>query len=453
MPGIFKGQTVVVKNKYYFILFLVLLAACSRKDTLTPAPRPVYIKDSDSLLKFKIIPLAPNQLKISFQYVPGGELTQLMLKKDTATLGTWSLSKDAGGNFFTTIIYNFDAGQKYNLVVQSGTVNDTSYRYTTPNYIHIYVNPFTYQKLLPLSQSLGPNAFDISPSRNTLFISDDIRNNVVTKRLSLKDLTVDTIKFGSNINPLMIRAVSDDELIVKAGGYNKPVPGSDSTGLIRYNVKTGQSTFIDFVSQNYGRFSRVINNHILITHPFFTPANASLINLSDNSKIDYPTSTVDPGLIAENYFDHLYCNNNVINPATGGVTMKLPLPDSSGIEYIDDATQHTFVSKYVLNNTSYQSQLLVYSQNNLVYQGDYSNARLIQIGRQLSISNNRVLFYQAYGYDTTFRIDGYYLLDLNTKQVSLVQCDSNPSVIDDFQLDGHTVISVRSDGVYKILVP
>jgi hypothetical protein len=448
---------VVVKNKPYFILILLLvfLAACSRKDTPVPAPRPVYIKDSDSSLKFKIIPLAPNQLKISFQYAPGGQLTQLFLKKDTSTVGTWDLSKDAGGNFFTTLIYNFEAGQKYNLVVQSGTVNDTAYRYTTPNYTHIYTNPFTYQKLLPLSQSLGPGAFDISPSRNVIFISDDIQNNVVTKRLSLKDLSVDTIKFGTNVNPLMIRAVSDDEVIVKAGGFFKPSPGSDSTGLIRYNVKTGQSTFIDFVSSNYGRFSRVINNHILITHPFFTPANATLVNLADNSKVDYPTGTVNPILIAENYFDHIYCNNNVIDPATGGLSMKFPLPDSSGIEYIDNATQYTFVSKYVLNNTSayYQSQLLVYSQNTLLYQGDYSNGRLIQIGRQLSINNNRVLFYLSYGYDTTFRIDGYYLLDLNTKQVSLVQCDSNPYVIDDFQLDGHTIVSVRSDGIYKILVP
>ena len=443
----------VVKNKLSFILLLVFLAACSRKDTPVPAPRPVYIKDSDSSLKFKIIPLAPNQLKISFQYAPGGELTQLFLKKDTSTVGTWNFTKDAGGNFFTTITYNFEAGQKYNLVVESGVVNDTAYRYTTPNYTHIYINPFSYQKLLSLSQSLGPEAFDISPSRNVIFISDDIQNNVVTKRLSLKDLTVETINFGNNVNPLMIRAVSDDEVIVKSAGYFKPAPGSDSTGLIRYNVKTGQSTFIDFVSANYGRFSRVINNHILITHPFFTPGNATLVNLSDGSKIDYSTSTVNPILIAENYFDHLYCNNNVIDPATGSVTMRLPLPDSSGIEYIDNATQYTFVSKYVLNNTSYQSQLLVYSQNTPLYQGDYSNARLIQIGRQLSINNNRVLLYQSYGYDTTFRIDGYYLLDLNTKQVSLVQCDSNPYVIDDFQLDGHTIISVRADGVYKIMVP
>jgi hypothetical protein len=251
--------------------------------------------------------------------------------------------------------------------------------------------------------------------------------------------------------------MSDNEILVEGSYGNRPL-GTDSVALLRYNIQTGQSSFIDYVSPNYGRFSHVINNHILVTNPVFTSGTSSLIDLKDNSKVLYPNSALKFALVGENNFDHIYYENQVVDPVTGSLQTKLPLTDSSGIEYIDSATQYTITSKYTFYNPDdslnyYKSRLAVYLQNNRVYQGDFDNTRLFQIGRQLNIHNNRILFYQSFGYDTRYRIDGYYLLDLNTQQVRLTQCDSTPYVIDDFQLDDHTIISVRADGIYKITLP
>ncbi|WP_431209440.1 hypothetical protein ACQ86N_25115 [Puia sp. P3] len=73
--------------------------------------------------------------------------------------------------------------------------------------------------------------------------------------------------------------------------------------------------------------------------------------------------------------------------------------------------------------------------------------------RLTHITGNRLLYYQHYGYDTKFNTDGYYTLDLNTRQEQLIHCDSNPYNVWDFQLDAHTTISVRADGIYRITTP
>jgi 5-hydroxyisourate hydrolase-like protein (transthyretin family) len=445
-----------MKKKLYVFVTMALLAGCSKHDSPAPQPQtqPLIVKDVNSPLYFKITPQSPAQLKISFLYNPGRSLTKLYLKKDTATVGTYALSNDGNDYYSAVVNYDFAAGQPYKLVVQSSGINDTAFRYTLPNYTHTYLSPLQYEKLLGLTQSLGPKAFDFSPSRNVIFITDDVNNSLIIKRLNLNDLKIDTL--GSAINGLMIRAVSDSVVLSMSGTYNNRFLQEDSAALMRYNVNTGHSSFIDFVSRDYGRFSRVIKDHILVTEPYYSSGNSALINLNDNSKVIYPYSSFDFRYIGEFNFDHLYYENYVVDPATGALQSPLPLTDSSGIDYIDSSTQYTIVSKYVQKRTApdyYTSRLSVYSKSGLIYQGDYVNTCSMQIGRQLSISNNRILLYQSFGYDTTFRIDGYYMLDLNTRQLNLLQCDSNPYVMMDFQLDPHSMISVRADGIYRVRIP
>jgi len=445
-----------MKNKLYVLVTLAFLAGCSKHDSPTPQPQPhpLIVKDINTPLYFKIIPQSADQLKISFQYTSGRSLVKLYLKKDTATVGTYALTNNGNGDYATVVSYDFASGQPYKLVVQSSGINDTAFRYTLPDYTHTYLSPFQYEKLLGLTQSLGPKAFDISPSRNVIFITDDVNNSLIIKRLNLNDLRIDTL--GSTINGLMIRAVSDSVVLALSGTYNNRFLQLDSAALMRYNINTGHSSFIDFVSRDYGRFSRVIKDHILVTEPYYSSGSSALIDLNDNSKVIYPYSSFDFRYIGEFNFDHLYYLNYVVDPATGALQSKLSLTDSSDIDYIDSSTQYAIVTKYVQKAAApvyFTSRLSVYSKTSLVYQDDYVNSRFMQIGRQLSISNNRILLYQSFGYDTTLRIDGYYMLDLNTRQLSLLQCDSNPYVMMDFQLDPHAMISVRADGIYRVRIP
>lgn len=449
-----------MKKNYLILIACAILSACSKNDSPAPqpAPKPTTVLDINSSVYFKAVPQSASQLKISFYYDSARTLSTVYLKKDTVTIGTYTVSNDQNGNYSALVNYNFQTGQSYQLVVQSAALNDTAFRYTLPAYAHTFVNPYQYQQLLSLTQSLGPRSFDISPSRKTIFITDDVSNTLIVKRLSLTDGKIDVLPAA--VNGLMIRAVSDSEVLSCTGNYDNRILGNDSTALMRYNINTGQSTFVDFVSASYARFSRVIDDHILVTEP--TPvANSALINVKDNSKIIYPYSAMNFVGVGENNYDHIYYLNQVIDPATGLLRSQLPaLDDSSGIAYIDNATQYSIVTKYIMSPNPvaampsyYTSRLSVYNNTNLAYQGDFVNTRTVQIGRQLSIGNNRILLYQSFGYDTTYRLDGYYTLDLNTHQVNLQQTDSNPYVIMDFQLDTHTMISVRADGVYRVSIP
>lgn len=445
-----------MKNKLPFLIMLTLLAACSKNDSPlpTPPPKPLVVTDVNTPLYFKAVPVSASQLKISFQYDLAPGLSSLYMKKDTTTIGTYTLHNDGNGFFSTTVNYDFAAGQSYKLQVRSGAANDTAYSYTLPAYTHTYVGPFQYEKLLSLTQSLGPQAFDISPSRKTIFITDDVNNTLIVKKLSLTDGRIDTLP--NSINGLMVRAVSDDEIISYTHTYNGRFLLLDSAVLMRYNLKTGQSSFIDFVSYGYGRFSRVIQDHMLAMDSYYASASSKLINLDDNSKITYPVSTLNFTGIREISYDHLYYLNDIVDPATGALQSKIPLPDSSGIEYIDGATQYAIVTTYRSKPAPYwyAYKLSVYSKtNSLVYDGDYVNGRSFQVGRQLDIGNNRILLHQSFNYDTTYHNDGYYSLDLNTQKLSLVQNDSNLSIMLDFQLDPHSLISVRADGVYRIKMP
>jgi hypothetical protein len=441
-----------VRTHHYLLLAALSLAACSKKNS-TPFVLPVIYKDTAATPPFISAPLAANQLQLTFPW--SINLAKVYLKQDTTVLGVFPAVPQPEFSYFANINYPFVAGQHYDFVVESAPVNGVAIRYHLLNYTHTYLALFTYQKLLSLTQSLGPNEFDISPSHNYLFITDDVKNTIVTKRLSLTDGSIDTI---SNIPYGFLRAVSDNEILAPGYSYNGRPFGGDTTVVLRYNIFTKQSSFVTFASGNYGRQSRIIDNHIIVTQPVF-PGNSVLLNLADTSKIVYPGSTVNFSLIGENNFDHLYYANQLVDPVTGAFKSILPATDSAGIDIIDSSTGYAITSWYSTPTGAtppvayFKSHFGVYAQGNYLYQSDNATNLTYSIPRRTSITGNRILFYQSFGWDSTFHISGYYQLDLNTKTTTLLHCITTPYIVEDFQFDPHTMISVHSDGVYRVTLP
>jgi len=439
----------------YYLLTFVLLSGCSKNDSPSPIlPPPVTIKDTGSQLWFKTIPHSANQVGLSILYDPGTGLDTVYLRKDGVTIGAYSFTRDIPTNAWSALIsYNFQADARYDFIVKAKPVNNTALRYTIPGYKHIYIAPFTYQKLLTFSQTLGLESMDITPSHNYIYFTDDSINTLITKKLSLKDGSVQVLKLPDTISQLRIRAISDDELILL--GWTKSQLGryvQDTSLLFRYNTATGKNIFLDYVSSDYGRISRVVDNHLITTKPYFTSAHSTLIDLNDNSTRDL--GLIDFRYVNEFSYDHLYYYNQLVNTATGDFRTIVPAADSTAVQYIDDATGYTITSRYILHpDSGYFSRIVVYSGNTPVYQGDYAYNRSPQIPRLAHIANNRLLYYQNFGYDVKFNTDGYYVLDLNTRQEQLVHTESNMYVIWDFQLDAHTTISIRADGIYRINTP
>jgi hypothetical protein len=417
----------------------------------------VYIKDTSGL-QFKVEPVSAGAVNVLF-YNPGStrNLVTLYLKKDTATVGTYDVSNNGNGLFAAAITYNFDTAAKYNFVVLTNTVNDTIYRYTISQYAHVYSNSYSYQNMAPLVNSTTIIDLDITPSRNYLFIEDDSINSILTKRVSLQTGWVDYVSAQYSHH---LRALSDTVLLLEAT-YNNYIPtaGSDSTAFVSYNINSGNTALVSWVSSNYGRTSRIVNNHILVTNPVFTSSNftlsgtEALINLADATQVTYSQSAVDFRYIGEDNYDNIYYKNQVVDTQTGAFEPEVPAADSSNVEYVDKASGYTVASYYKQSPPNgatiyYTSRLRVYSQFNKVYESDSVAGREFYIPKLLDIHNGVILFYQYFGYGTTFNIDGYYTLDMATKKISLVQPDDNPGT--DFQLDATHIISVRKDGIYKL---
>jgi len=439
----------------YYLLTFILLSGCSKNDTPSPVlPPPITIKDTTGLLWFKTIPQSATQVKLSVLCDPNSGMDTAYLQKDGATVGAYAFSREVPASSWSAIItYNFTTDAKYDFMIRAKRTGNTALRYTIPGYKHVYLATFNYQKLIAFKQTLGMQAIDITPSHNYIYFTDDSINILSTKKLSLKDGSVQVIRFPDTLSQLRIRAISDDELILM--GNTKSQLGrytNDTSMLFRYNTATGKTTFLDYVSSDYGRISRVIDNHLIATKPYFSSAHSTLIDLNDNSTRDL--GLIDFRYIDEVSYDHLYYYNQLVDPATGAFQSVVPSADSNAVEYLDNTTNYTIASRYIFHpDSGYFSRLVVYSGGAPVYQGSYTYNRSPSIPRLTHITGNRMLYHQQYGYDVKFNTDGYYVLDLNTRQEQLIHCDSDPYAIWDFQPDAHTTISVRADGIYRITNP
>lgn len=433
------------------LLAAVTFFSCSKhnSDIALPVTKPAYIKDVSGLL-FKAEPVSNKEVQVLFSYTGNGrDLSTLLLKKDTTTVGTYPINKSDNGSFSADITYDFSAGQYYNFVVQTNTVSDTIYSYNIKQYTHIFKSAYAYQMLLPLQQFID---VDIAPSRNYMFVEDDINNTVTLKRLSLLTNMVDYTKTG--FYSRQIRGISDDEFAANSYEYKTFTPGTDSVALAAYNITTGKTRFIDWGSSDYGRISRVVDGHLLVSNPIYT-GDVTLVNLADNSKIVYPGNSIDFTRILERSYDNIYFQNQAINTTTGDIYSPLHVQNNEGIEYIDKATGLGITSTYNVTTTpvySYTSSMNIYKGQNKIFSSDAVTNRLFSFPKILREINGAIVFAQTFGYDTVFdanKIDGYYALDLNTNKVSLIQCDG-ANYISDFQLDDKNIISVRTGGIYRL---
>ncbi|OIQ63638.1 hypothetical protein GALL_548210 [mine drainage metagenome] len=274
-------------------------------------------------------------------------------------------------------------------------------------------------------------------------------------RINLQTLAVVPIDYDIAGGP--VRAISDHELLVYGGKSTKNLsaiadPGYDATILARYDIDLKSSEFVDFVSNEYGRMSRVINNHVLVTNPIFTAKTASLINLGDMSRVKYSLNNFDFTRINQYSFGHIIYENMLVSTSDGSMSAPVSLGPNSGLIEVDDATGYIFTGS---GKTNAANQILtaysIYKGNTVIYQSDYVYGRSVSFPIIFNIKNDVVTFYQYFGYDTNQHIDGYYTLNLKTQDIKLIQADSNPYVISDYQQKDSSVFSIRTDGVYKLV--
>lgn len=409
------------------------------------------IKTSIGDLKFKLFPTATDQFTISVLN-PNSKTYKLYLKKGNTEVANYLFAAGNNNSDISSaeVKYNFSANDVYRISIRaSWETKDTVFQeeFTINEYTHKYSNQFNYEKLASINQRLD---FDISPSRNVIFYMDYINNKFVLKRLSLTDKKLEVL--DENFFSLLIRSKSDNQLITSSRNYNNRFLKADSCALISYDVNTHETSFIDWGSADYGRFSRVVNNSIMVSNPVSTNS-ISLINLSDNTKKKYQA---DIRYLSEYSFDQIFLGSEILNFSNFSFEDRLPfLNSNSSIAYFDDHSQYYITVEYFQESTlrsPFYSRMIIYKDNQIVYEQPFEKGRSFNFPSSINLDDNKLIFYQTYDYDSKVRLDGYYHLDINTKEITLLQNDSNNYMKYDFFSDSNksSFISVRPYEIYRI---
>jgi hypothetical protein len=438
------------------ILVLALISqfifSCTKQEI--PPDNKIVIKDTIKValndLKFKLYPTAADQFTFSVP-TDNSKSYKLYLREDNQELANYLLvaDKNISGLMNTTVKYNFLPDEIYEIVIRASEENrDTVFQenFTIKEYTHKYLNKFNYEKLVSINQKLD---FDISPSRNIIFYIDYINNKCVLKRLSLTDNKLEIL--DEEFFSLLVRSKNDNELIVYSKKYNNRYLGDDSCALINYDVYSKKSTFIDWGSSDYGRYSRVVNNNIMISNPVWT-YSITLVNLSDGSKKKIPANIVS---LREFSYDQIYLGNEIFDFTNLNFVNRLAfLNINSSIEYFDENSHYYITTEYFRENhtSTLYSRMIIYKDGVISFELPFERGRSFNLPRITNLDDNKLIFYQSYDYDSEVRLDGYYLLDISTKEISLLQNDGNNYYKSDFfnSTDKNMFISIRPYEIYKI---
>ena len=436
------------------ILLAIFFVACEKEDVRTgysPIEKDT-IRTVISDLKFKLFPESADEFKFQID----GDLNtryEMVLKRNGEELLKSEFVRDEHSTalYSTDVTYDFSPDKIYSLLIQSMSQDDSTVfeeEFTINNYQHIYLDNFVYEKLVDINQRLE---FDISPSRKTLFFEDYVNNKPILKRLRLEDNKLEVL--NEDFPSTMVRSKDDDHLIIKTHWYEGRFLGGDSCAISEYDLATGESLFLDFGYSDYGRFSRVQNNSIFISKPGISE-QVTRIDLSDHSTQSYPVSI---WVLRENSFDNVYWRNKRFNFSTDAFEDPLPfLNENSDIVYSDEKSGRSIVveSFYEQEQNVYYSRFIVYEGNEIVFEQQFEKGKNLSFPKIMNLDDNKLVFYQSYAYDSRVRLDGYYMLDLKTKGISMLQTDSDNYGYsrNDFFIydDQNSFVSVQPHEIVKI---
>lgn len=427
------------------VLSGIAVFSCNRATEPAPTPidEPPVIEDITGI-PFKISPVSNSAFFFRIHNSPY-LFDSLKLELAGEELAGSSF-QDIGGLSEARLDYSFEADQAYNLVLESVVTRDTVFRYRIGEYIHRYHYAFDYQKLTDFTNRTD---FDLSPSRQTIFFCDYINNIFVLKKLNLTtdELTVLDDDFD---NGNLIRALSDQEIMYGSKRWNDRYLQEDSLALVKFNLDTQAKELLDFGSQDYGRFSSVVNNHIMLTHPFFNgqEASSAVIDLEDGSKTIISGDYIFP---RENTYDQIYLNHSIFDFDTKTFVEPLDLQADAEIMYFDEENDLGLAVNFDYGQEQVaDTKIQVYRNGNFVFEDDYEQGRSILVPRIIQEEDDKIILFIQYQFDTEFLYDGYYELDLAQQTIRLIQNDGEPFFKYDFQLATDELISVRADGIYRL---
>lgn len=441
-----------MKSAILVVFFSIVFISCHDSEIIPSQVKVLFTVDKSSEAPpFIINPTGIDQLTITFLHNQERELKSLTLMKGDVKITTVDFGKAPYGNpvYTAAIKHTFDNNESYDFLLETHSFRDTVFTYRLNGYKHYFISTFQYDKIAEWTQI---NEYDIDPNRKFLFVQDYFNNQSVLKRISLEDFSIEI--FPNSFLNNSIRAISESEIISSSNYYNGRYLQGDSAALLKYNIISGNTQFLDWTSDDYIRLSRVVDNHLMYSNPIFTSKTSTLIDLTDYDKTIFSNSEINPLTIRNESFDNLYSGDFILDFNANTFINNVIIPENAFIAYIDNNSQTSFAIETVMgkSNLSYKSRLLVFRGSDLIYQSEYEDSNSIDLGKLIQFENNKLIFFKKYGFSNNFRISGYYSLDLLTGITTLIHCDNYDSIKRDFTLMDNIILSIRANGLYKITV-
>nr|WP_321354778.1 hypothetical protein [uncultured Draconibacterium sp.] len=437
-------------NLFIISVFFVF-SSCSKEDT---EPYDDFLqKDTITTinddLRFKIYPMSDTQFRFSILN-DSGKNYELLLMSAQDTLLTQQIDQENIGfsGLHTDVSYQFNPNQYYGIVVSASYEEDNTIiqEKFSQVYQHQYRSGLNYQKLADIDQLLD---VDITPQRDAIFYEDYVNNQIVLKRLLLKDSNLEVL--DEDFPSTMMRSIDTANVIFEMGFYDNRYLGKDSIAVVALNLNTNEHQFLGWGSGDYGRYSRIVNNNIFISNPVET-GTVTRIDLSDHSSQEY---SADIRYLNENNYDNIYLNGEVYDFNTSTFNNLFPsLGSNYYVGYSDAELGYSIVVESFYDESELEgySRFLVYKDDKIVYEQPYEKELTLQFPSLMDFSSGKIVFYKGYDFSSYIRFDGYYTLNLRTRQVELLQNDDDRYIKRDFFInkDSNSFISVRPYQIYKI---
>jgi len=443
----------MLKIGYYFVLglFLTSLWACEEDEVFTNPINPEPIK-KDSEIPFRFLVRGDDKLDIRLEegFI---QSAKVFLTSGTDTTQLASFKPQLSNQFFliANIDYTFPANEVDLLLELRKEYNDTIYQVPILDYQHQYVTDLQSEQLIAFDNYLYE--YEISPDGSSFFYSihpSDGFSNAKLYRYNL--LTNENTLLEENFKGSTIRALSNTEYYYVTKYDGERILSLDSAMLMRKNLETNEEKSVAVVSFDYGRFSRIIDDRMLVVRPYLAEPNCYHINTSNDGLREV---TYNYPMMLESRRDHIWLGNFRVLQNTGIQSFEVAQDNNfSIIAYDEDKNQiQGILYDYALSDDPpYFNKIQVYENDNLLFQEKAWQRKYVSLITGNNHGEKPMIVYQKIFNSSNGTKDGFYLYNQNEPNGRLIYSEPDEQNIN-FWVDDQTFITVRLEGLYKYSVP
>jgi len=314
---------------------------------------------------------------------------------------------------------------------------DTLDVFTIPNYTHQHTATFQVKALIEFTGTLVD--FDLTPQNEALFFREQVGNRTPLYRYDFASQTLEVL--FDNFQGEYFRSISADQLLIGRKMLQDRTLGADSLAWYRYHMSIDSLRWIGFAREAFSP-TRIVRNQIIARTPVASDSNAF--------KFDIVTGKMTYFSLPFSYLrdlarDNHWLDNQLIDVQTGKLLSFSFLPDEPNFTVAAYDNSSQLLIGYHQDETENPKRIEVYkSQQNIFTETD-TVTKLIQPIYAQSPASRDIIFHQTFPNELGLR-DGYYRVDLTSRQMQLIQHRTNAGK--DYWINNRSFISIQNEGIY-----